>query len=396
MPDDLQNLNQASSIPCGSEGFSSDNSGVDTETANPPLAKTGKLFNRIIGVVITAAIVVWMLKPVVLRWEQVKDRIWETNLLRVLVASLMFSVFLFVFRALCWRRILIGFGHRLPIAASTRIWSTSELARYLPGVIWQVVGRAYLVRPYGISGSVCSASQILELAIFLLANIILAVGCFVWLGHKMFHGVASEWLVASMALIPVLFVLVIPRVFYRLANRVMGWFGKPPMTKRLRFHQLCKLLIWSELGLIWQSLAIWLVVSGPLNLQFTKWWVVAGAYSLAWCAGFLAFWAPGGLGVRELVFVTAVDLALPAGSRSHFADPNVLLGFLAFLSVLLRLWATVGELILAGIAYAFDHRGAFGHPDAPGVVKRSPQDQTAREDSRHLQQICKLPFHSAL
>jgi len=32
---------------------------------------------------------------------------------------------------------------------------------------------------------------------------------------------------------------------------------------------------------------------------------------------------------------------------------------LAFLSVMLRIWATSGELILAGLAYSFDLKGAF-------------------------------------
>jgi hypothetical protein len=354
------------------EADSSDNRGVEIQNDNRPSARTaGKLLNRVLGIVITAAIFGWMLKPVVLHWHQVRTRIWETSWTRVLLASVMFSVFLFVFRAMSWRRILIAFGHRLPVAPTVRIWSTSELARYLPGVIWQVVGRVYLVRPYGVSGSVCSASQVLELAIFLLANILMAVTCLVWLGHKMLHGITLNWLFAAMALIPVLFVLVHPKVFYRLANRVMAGLGKPPITKRLRFRELCGLLLWAWAGLVWQSLAIWLVVSGPLGLQFTKWWVVAGAYSLAWCAGFLAFWAPGGLGVRELVFVTAMDLALPPPVRRAFDDPKVLLGFLAFLSVLLRLWATIGELILTAIAYGLDYRGALGRPDAPGLANGS-------------------------
>jgi hypothetical protein len=353
---------------------------MDAPVDNPPLVKTtGKLINRAIGILVTAAILVWMIKPVVQRWDQVKDRIWDTNWTRVLVGSLMFAGFLFVFRAMSWRRILIGFGHRLPVAAATRIWSTSELARYLPGMIWQVVGRVYLVRPYGVSGSVCSASQVLELALFLLANIMLAVGCLVWLGHKTFHGMTLHWLFAAAALIPVLFVLVHPKVFYGLANRVMTRLGKPPIARQLRFRELCGLVLWALIGLIWQSLAIWLVVSEPLGLQFTKWWVVAGAYSLAWCAGFLAFWAPGGLGVRELVFVTALDLALPPAVRVGFADPKVLLGFLAFLSVLLRLWATSGELILSAIAYACDYRGALRRPDAPGVVAAGHGDKTTSE-----------------
>ena len=102
-------------------------------------------------------------------------------------------------------------------------------------------------------------------------------------------------------------------------------------------------------------------------MQFTKWWVVAGAYSLAWCAGFLAVWAPGGVGVRELVFITAMRYVLPERVRQNFDhNPNAMLGFLAFLSVLLRIWATTGELILAAIAYAIDFKGALGRSDAPG------------------------------
>jgi len=328
--------------------------------------RTGVWLRRAIGLGITLAIFLWMLRPIVGHWRQFEGRVELVSLGRVLAASLMFSLFLFAIRAMSWRRILIGFGHRLPVPAATRVWSSSELARYLPGVIWQVVGRVYLVRPYGVSGSVCSASQMLELALFLLANILLAVGCLVWLGVKTFHGVAQAWLLGAMALIPVLIVLVYPAIFYGITNQLLKRMGKPPILRRLRFRQLCVLLVWAVLGLAWQSLAIWLIVSRPLGLQFTKWWVVAGAYSLAWCAGFLAVWAPGGIGVRELVFVTAMQIALPPRVRAAFSDPNVLMGFLAFLSVLLRLWATTGELVLAGLAYAFDFRGALGRADAPG------------------------------
>ena len=125
------------------------------------------------------------------------------------------------------------------------------------------------------------------------------------------------------------------------------------------FTELSGLLMWSMLGLLWQSLAIWLLVAEPLNLKLAKWWVVAGAYSLAWCAGFLAVWAPGGIGVRELVFMAAMNVALPEAVRDRFRDdPAALTGFLAFLSVLLRLWATSGEVLLTGVTYLFDYRGA--------------------------------------
>ena len=46
------------------------------------------------------------------------------------------------------------------------------------------------------------------------------------------------------------------------------------------------------------SLAIYLILQEPLDLKLQWWWVVAGAYCLAWIAGFLAFWAPGGRSLR--------------------------------------------------------------------------------------------------
>jgi hypothetical protein len=345
--------------------------------AGPRASSQGRWLRRVIGVSLTLAIFAWIFKPIVLHWPQVRERIHHTNVARVLLASLMFSAFLFVFRAISWRRILIGFGHRLPVIPTVRIWSSSELSRYLPGVVWQVVSRIYLIKPYGVRGSVCSASQILELALFLLANVLMAVGCLTWLGHKELPPTAQRWLIGAIALIPVLIFLLYPKIFYGITNVVMRRLGKPAIVNRLRFRELIALLLWNVLGLVWQSLAIWLVVSQPLHLQFTKWWVVAGAYSLAWCAGFLAVWAPGGIGVRELVFVMAMEIALPKRVRATFNDPAVQLGFLAFLSVLLRLWATTGELILAGLAYALDYQGALGRPDAPGRV---PVPQTTGVD----------------
>ena len=320
----------------------------------------------LVGVAITVAIFVWIFKPIVREWDAVSARVGTIRWTRFILASGMFAAFLFTFRALVWRRILSRFGHRLSLAPAVRIWSTSELARYLPGVIWQVVGRAYLAKSYGVRRSHCTASQILELTIFLLANLLVALACLVWLGIKRMDGLAQAWMFAAMAIVPVLIFVLHPRVLYRLMNGILRRLGKPEIEPRLGFAALAGLLLWTVVGLLFQSLAIWLLVQEPLGgLQLAKWWVVAGAYCLAWCAGFLAFWAPGGLGVRELVFVAALRVALPPAVRQRFdADPQQLVGVIMFLSVLLRLWATAGELILTGIAYALDWKGAFRRREA--------------------------------
>ncbi len=341
--------------------------------------------SRALGLTVTILIVLWILKPIKQQWPNVREQILDTSPVRFVVASAMFAIFLFLCRAMVWRQILIGFGHRLPVRAATRIWSISELARYLPGAIWQVIGRVYMVRPYGVSGSVSSTTQILEVFTFLLGNVLMASVCLLYFGvRRDVDGSARLWLYTAMALVPLLALVLHPKVFYTLVNRVLLTLRKPPITQRLRGRALVKLLAWVMVGLLWQSLAVWAITQDVLGLPPEKWWVVAGAYSLAWCAGFLAVWAPGGIGVREVVFMTAMMVVLPPRMKEMYAaQPEQLTAFLAFLSVLLRLWATAGELMLAIVSLTLDLPGAMGDAEAVG---RTPQRATAPASNAPLQE----------
>jgi hypothetical protein len=320
---------------------------------------------RALSVAITVAIFYFILKPIYEKWPEVRTRVMDLHPLAFVTAACMFAMFLFAFRVLTWRKILMAFGHTLPVAPAVRIWSTSELARYLPGAIWQVIGRVYLIRPYGVTGSVCSVTQILELTIFLLANLIVAVACLGYYGFKHLEGPAWWWLVASAVLLPILLCLLHTKVFYGLANSILARFKKPRITQRVRGRALPGILAWNVFGLCWQALALYVLMYEPLGLKIDWLWTLAGAYCLAWCAGFLAVWAPGGLGVRELVFIGAMKMIAP----DIVKDSAGFDGLLAFLSVMTRLWATAGEFILASIAYSLDLRGALGRPDAPGRVE---------------------------
>ena len=327
-------------------------------------------FKRLFGVGITIVIFSRILKPIIEKWNdvEVQRSINRLNIGNFLLSSAMFALFLFVFRALVWRHILRKLGNPIPVAAATRIWSTSELARYVPGAVFQMVGRIYLIKPYGVRGSVTSVSQILELAVFLLANVLIAVACLLYFGIKNLNGAAHLWMIVAMSLVPVLLLLLHPKITYGLINYVMRRLKKPHIANPLTGWQMLGLLCWNMLGLLWQSVAVFVLTRQVLGLKLDWLWVIAGAYCLAWVAGFLAVWAPGGIGVRELVFVAALNFVLPREVRDRISDPVERQVVLGFLSLLLRLWATIGELILAAVAYACDYRGALGQPNAPGRV----------------------------
>ena len=323
---------------------------------------------RAAAVGITLWIFAIMIRPLRESWSVVREQIAAIDWWRFVIASAMFSVFLLYFRAMTWRRILKAFGYRLPHRAAARIWATSEMARYLPGAIWQVVGRVYLSKPYGVPAAVVTTSQILEVCIFLFANVIIAACCLLYFGAKMAPQ-ARPWLITALVLVPLLGFLLHPKVFYTIANYLLARLNKPPIGRRLRGAKLVELLMWMILGLVWQSLAVYLITDPVLHLKIAWWWVVAGAYCLAWCAGFLAFWAPGGIGVRELVFVTTMQVIAPKVVQDQFVTkPAAFAGLLVFLGFVLRVWTVAGELLLVGVTHLWDYRGAMNDPDAPGRV----------------------------
>ena len=149
------------------------------------------------SVLLMGAIFGWMGVRITGHWGDVRDRAQQISKPKFFLASVLFAFFLFAFRSLVWRRIIMRFGYRIPLAPAVRIWSTSEMARYIPGAIMQVAGRVFLVKPYGVPGSVCAASQMLELFTFLTANLLLGFGCMVAFGFRHINGSARLWIYCS-------------------------------------------------------------------------------------------------------------------------------------------------------------------------------------------------------
>ena len=313
---------------------------------------------RMLAVGLTIGIFYFVFRPIVANWRALEPFVDALSPVRFAAAVAMLAGVLVLFRLPTWWVILRALGQTLPPAAALRIWMTSELARYLPGGVWQLVGRIWLVRPYQVPAALCSASQLLEIMLFVLANIAVAVVGLAWVGLRHLSGGYRWWTISLALLVPVFVALLHPGVFYAGAARILRWTHRPALQKRVPMPVLLGLFVWNLIGLAGQGFAIAVIVQHPLGLSLDNWWVLTGAYSLAWCAGFAAVWAPGGLGVRELVFMATLVGALPPGVRERF-DPRALLSFTAFMAIVLRIWSIAGELAVAAVSYVLDLPGAM-------------------------------------
>ncbi|MBA2778993.1 lysylphosphatidylglycerol synthase domain-containing protein [Billgrantia kenyensis] len=177
-----------------------------------------------------------------------------------------------------------------------RIYNLTQLAKYIPGSIWQFVGRIAILRERGVAAQNIRDSLLAEhlwvMASAAVMGVVLIAASQPDLLHLWFDNfdfnIRLQWVLVGSALV----IASAIAVFF-LRSHLLRWFLKlrPPV---LAMPAL--LFTWLFLGAsLWVTMAPFAEPSPPLAF-------VIGIYCLAYVAGFLVPFAPAGLGVRETVF----------------------------------------------------------------------------------------------
>lgn len=183
-----------------------------------------------------------------------------------------------------------------------------EIGKYVPGGIWPVLGRGEMARRRGVPAAAAYGSVALSLVALYLA----AGAAVVVLLPFRVGGGATAWWAASAVLVPVGLLALHPRsvsaglrLVARVARRDLD-VTVPSWAESLRYVA-AYLPAWALIGLATWAVARALTPDAPVA-------GIAFAAVLSWLAGFLAVPVPGGLGVREAVFVAASGLSPGIGA----------------------------------------------------------------------------------
>ena len=209
-------------------------------------------------------------------------------------------------------------GARLPVGAAVPLYYQGEVGKYLPGALWAVVGRGELATRNGMARSAAYASVASSLVgLYLagaLASVVLLPAAAGARGGKAVLGVVAFLVVGLGALHPAIVgraVALVERVAKRKLDVVV------PSWRDGILLVVGYLPAWAGVGFAQWCCVRALGIHAPITH-------IAFASAVAWCAGFLAIPAPGGIGVRESIFV------LTSGMASHDAAAAALLARLAF------------------------------------------------------------------
>lgn len=220
-------------------------------------------------------------------------------------------------------------GPRLRLATAVRIFMIANLGRYIPGKLWQIAGLALLGRQKGVPPAIATAAAVLGQGIALAAAAL--VGLTVLLGAGPGPRLLGMWLLGGAAL--GLAIASFPPVLARIEGLWLRLAGADAPTA-----------VAAGPGMVFRWFILYVLNWGVYAISF---WILVESFGLpggpartgpafaaAYVVGYLAFFAPAGIGVRE-------------GVLAGFLAPVTGPGPAGVLAVVARIWATVVEVVPA-------------------------------------------------
>lgn len=277
-----------------------------TESADPEPATAAATSRRsalrIVGAVV--AVIALALCGVAL-WrdgQQVVDSFQRANPWLVAV-GLLASAGSMAWLAVLWSRCLAALGADAPLGSVMRWYFVGELGKYVPGGVWQIVGRGELAQQHpDISRRISYLSTLLAYATMCLGAVGVCAVASPWIALS--TDSRAWWLTPGLVAVPV---LAHPAPIRGLISLVARLTRRQIAFEPLPWRTTMTLTLWSVpafamLGAASSALSIGLGFDdNPLR--------IAVAAVIAWLVGFLAIAVPAGAGVREIVFATFSGMA---------------------------------------------------------------------------------------
>ncbi|WP_116949981.1 lysylphosphatidylglycerol synthase domain-containing protein [Jiangella endophytica] len=294
------------------------------------LALTRQPWVRRVFLALALSAAVWAVAG---RWDEVRAAWSALPPLTVLAAFAVALAYVLATMA-SWRAVLTDLGSAVPLGPAARMFLLSQLGKYLPGGVWNLVAAAEI----GADLRIPRRRSVTVMAVALLVSIVtglLVAAVAVLAGPS---DVRDTYGVALLAL-PLLAALLAPPVLNRLLGFLLRRLGRAPLEHPLSAAGVARASAWALLAWLLAGLHVHLLVTAlGADASLATAALATGAYALAWTVGFLVVVVPAGVGVREAVLGLVLAGQLSGGA--------VVIAVLAS-----RLLLTVADLAL-GLAAA--------------------------------------------
>jgi len=270
-------------------------------------------------------------------WRQLAALDWHAihfHLLPVLVAAAALAL-IYAGRAASFRALLAGYGVRLTWREAAIVGWIPQIGKFIPGQVASLAGAIALLRRFNTPAPVALAVVTVMDGLAVLTGLIAGSPLLTWEPVRSFVPLGGLW-----------FALLIigggiclhPRIYGRLLNLGLRLIRRPELDRLPTWRSYVGPLLIGFAQWILAGFALWLITRSVTFVDAGHLPLFIAIAGLGYTAGYLAPFAPGGLGVREAVFQATLSLVVGAPA--------------AVVVILMRLVQTLVEIASAVAGWA--------------------------------------------
>ncbi len=257
------------------------------------------------GGIIVAILLFWGL-AIARHWDQFVSYPWKVSWPSLLLAFAAAMAEIFVVFAVWWRALALT-GVHVPWRVGMQLFFRAQIARYLPGGIWDLVGRFVLASQAGVGKRAMAASMGLEMGLQVLSG-----GVFLLMALALRSGLtAQNYLILGLVIILSSLIFLSPPVFTRFVNFGLKLLKKTALEMQLTWWGLLQLFLLRLFGHVLMGLGFFLMVRGIAPVPLSAAPLLITSFVGAWLIGYLAVIFPMGIGIREGALVLLTSSVLP-------------------------------------------------------------------------------------
>lgn len=303
---------------------------------NKKISKS-KLYYLII--LLAFGFMVWKIKS---DWFAVSAFAWKFNLFN-LATAIFISFIAYLFNVFSWHLLTKVLSFRISFRDNLKVWTFSNLTRFIPGKIWQYPSRILLLSEKKIDSFVSGAATLIEILLnFSSASVVVSLSFLLWKFPKELTG--HYLLLIILMTIPLFIIFLFNKksliffgqLFRKITHRKFTGLEKI----KISYFKIFPLLIIFALRFCITSVFLLFLIKGFVQISFVNYIFILGVSTFSWLLGYLSFFSPAGLGVAEISLATLLSPVVPFSVGSIIA-------------VIYRLITLSTELMIVGFQLVF-------------------------------------------
>ena len=288
------------------------------------------LFKRLLSLSVGMLIIYFLLKHVWEYWDYIKANSISIKWGMVLM-SYAFGCCSYFIYSFAWHFLIREEDLSLTFSESNYLLTNGNFGKYIPGRVWQFLGRMYLFNNRGLSKSKILMSALLE-QYFLLITAFIIFGT----TYLFWHELIQTYLLYNLKVFVImgLFICIVsihPKSISLWFNLLSKINKKFTMELTISSQYVIVIILIYIVYWLFVGISLLFLIMGCFELPLKYIFYVIGSNAIAYIIGYMSIIAPSGLGVREAVL-------------SYYLEGVLTTGLGALISILSRFMLIIEEV----------------------------------------------------